>query len=181
MALPEEIFQWIASYDYLPKQYSVGFLGSTRDGRRRQIIEAIAKYYPDALLQTSIVPNGSDPSPRGRFGRDDYYRNLQKCRIVLSLAGAGYDTFRFWENAACNAVHFCARMPLFIPNDFKETSQIFRFTDIDEIRRSIDSVLDRNTESHEIIRNARNHLVKFHLTTSRAEYFLDKVKLAFAC
>ena len=179
MALPEEILQWISAYDETPKQYSIGFLGSTHDGVRKKVAEMIAQFYPDALLQTSVVPDGNNPSPDGRFARNDYYRSLQKCRLVLSLPGAGYDTFRFWENAACNAVHVCTKMPLFIPNDFKDGTHIFRFDKMDELKRIVDQVLDRTVESDDIIRGARYHLVQFHLTTKRAEYFLDRVTKFF--
>lgn len=180
MALPEEILQWISSYDDAPKQYSIGFLGSTHDGIRKKIVEMIAQFYPDALLHTSVIPDGHNPAPAGRFGRNDYYLNLQKCSLVLSLPGAGYDTFRFWENAACNAVHIATRMPLFIPNDFKESTHIFRFANIDELKRIVDRVLDRIVETDEIIRNARYHLVQFHLTTKRAEYFLNRITTIFS-
>jgi hypothetical protein len=180
MAIPEEILEWISSYDNEQKQYSVGFLGSTQDGVRKKIAATLATFYPDSLLQTSVVPSGDNPSPDGRLGRDDYYLNLQKCRVVLSLPGAGYDTFRFWENAACNAVHVSAKMPLFIPNDFKEASHIYRFYNIDELRRILDGVLEKNTAGDEIIRDARYHLIQFHLTTKRAEYFLDRIEKVFA-
>ncbi len=180
MAIPEEIFQWIASYDETPKHYSIGFLGSTHDGVRQKIAETIHRHYPDALLQTSSVPSGENPSPEGRLGRDAYYLNLQKCRMVLSLPGAGYDTFRFWENAACNAVHISARMPLFIPDDFEERAHIFRFAHIDELRMIVDGVLDNNAHHADMIRNARNQLIEFHMTTKRAAYFLDKIKFASA-
>ena len=180
MALPEEILQWISSYDDASKQYSIGFLGSTHDGVRKKIAEMIAQFYPDALLQTSVVPRGNNPAPDGRFGRNDYYLNLQKCRLVLSLPGAGYDTFRFWENAACNAVHIATQMPLFIPNDFKNGAHMFRFANVDELRKIADSVLDRKVDVDDIIREARYHLVQFHLTTKRAEYFLDRVTKIFS-
>jgi hypothetical protein len=39
MALPEEIFQWISSYDAVPKEYSIGFLGCASHGRRLDLIE----------------------------------------------------------------------------------------------------------------------------------------------
>jgi hypothetical protein len=180
MAMPEEILQWIASYDTAPKQYSIGFLGSTPGGVRKKIAETIVQYYPDALLQISAIPTVTEPSPGGRLGRDDYYRNLQKCRVLLSLPGKGYDTFRFWENASCTAVHVSAKTPLFIPNDFIEESHIFRIVQIDELRSIIDRVLEKKIKTDEVIRNARQQLVQFHLTTKRAEYFLDRVKKAFA-
>ncbi len=176
MAIPEEIFNWISSYDNAAKQYSIGFLGSTNDGVRKKIAETIAQNYPDALLQTSTVPSGDNPSPDGRLGRNDYYLQLQQCRIVLSLPGAGYDTFRFWENASCNAFHVSAKMPLFVPNDFVDASHIFRFETIEELRRQIDEILEGRVRSDEIIPNNRHHLMTYHLTTKRAEYFLDRIK-----
>lgn len=179
MALPEEIFNWIIAYDNIPKRHSIGFLGSTQDHSRRQIIEAIAGYFPDTLLQTSILPSETDPSPVGRFGRDEYYRNLQQCRVLLSLPGAGYDTFRFWENAACNAVHVSAQMPLFIPNDFQPHTHIFRVGTMDKFRFIVDQILENNLGSNAVVQKARHHLVKFHLTSERAKYFLDKIKNAF--
>lgn len=181
MAVPEEILQWIASYDEAPKEHSIGFLGSTHDGVRQRIADTIRHYYPDALLQTSIVPSDDNPSPDGRLGRDEYYRSLQKCRVLLSLPGAGYDTFRFWENAACNAFHVSARMPLLIPNDFIDHTHIFRFEKIEKLRRIIDGILQGRVPSDEVIANNRNHLVTHHLTTKRAEYLLNKLRMIFAC
>ena len=179
MSLPEELLHWITSYDNAPKRYSIGFLGSTNDGARKRIAETLAQLYPDALFQTSSVPSGDDPSPDGRLSRDNYYLDLQKCRIVLSLPGAGYDTFRFWENAACNAVHVAVKMPLYIPDDFVERRHILRFSRIDELRVIIDDILEDKAPAKEIIRDGRRHLVDFHLTTDRAKYFLKRVEKAF--
>ena len=179
MALPEEVMHWIGSYDGISKEYSIGFLGSCSNGRRVEIAEALTKFYPDALFQTSAVPTDQTPSPGGRLSRDEYYLTLQKCRIVLSLVGAGYDTFRFWEHAACNAVHVSDRMPLFIPNDFEEEKQIFRFTKLDELRNVIDRILEKNFDHRHFIDSAREHLTNFHLTTERAKYFLDRVAKAY--
>lgn len=178
MALPEEILHWITAYDDLPKKYTIGFLGSTQNDKRRMMAEAIASSYPDVLLQTSRVPTDSDPRPSGRFSRDQYYRMLQQCRIVLSLSGAGHDTFRFWENAACNAVHAAPRFPLYIPSDFRERRHLFRFTAIDELFGIIDSVLEEKVPADEVILDGRYHLVRHHLTTRRAAYFLEKLRHA---
>jgi hypothetical protein len=177
MALPEEIFKWITSFDSLEKSYSVGFLGSAGDltTERGIIVEQIAKHYPDSLLQTSIVPTDDNPNPSLRLGRNDYYMHLQKCRIVLNLPGAGYDTFRFWENAACNAVQISQKMPLFIPNDFEDRRHIFRFSDIDSLRKQIDSILDNNFDAHGIVEQGRAHLLNFHMTTKRAAYLIDRL------
>lgn len=181
MALPEEILKWITSYDNNTKIYSVGFLGSVAEisDERKIIVENIARYYPDSLLHTTIVPSENNPNPANRFGRNDYYLNLQKCKIVLTLRGAGYDTFRFWENAACNALHISQKMPLFIPNDFENGKHIVRFANVEELRKQIDNILEDISEAQKIIREGHNHLVNFHLTTTRAVYILDRLKNIF--
>ena len=178
MALPEELLRWIASYDALPKSHSVGFLGCASGAlaERQAIIAEIAEHYPDSLLRATAVPSANDPFPAGRMGRDDYYRALQQCRIVLNLRGAGYDTFRFWENVACNAVHISQKMPILIPDDFQEDRHLLRFSDADDLRRRIDLVLGGQVNTREIIQAGRAHLIAHHLTTQRAAYLLDRLK-----
>ncbi len=181
MALPEEIFNRISSYNYNPKSYSIGFLGSVgkQSESRRTLIEKIASYYPDSLLQAAPISESENKHPDERVGLDSYYDNLQRCSVVLTLRGAGYDTFRFWENAACNALHVSEAMPLFIPDDFKDKRDILRFSDIDQLRSIIDSHLSDRKETEQIIQNSNQHLKNYHLTTKRATYFLDRIKRTF--
>jgi glycosyltransferase involved in cell wall biosynthesis len=175
MSLPEEIFNWIAAYDGQPKRYSIGFLGSTQGDGRRELIEQLAALCPDGLFSASVVPSERNPFPQGRYGRDEYYRELQACRVVLSLPGAGYDTFRFWENAGCNAVHLAQRFPICIPEDFIEGDGILRFRTVDDLRRQVDAALGGGERTGEMIAAGRLHLYRHHLTTSRARYFLDRL------
>jgi hypothetical protein len=179
MALPQEVFEWIARYDNAPKNFTFGFLGSTHDGSRKRLVETLARHYPHSLFQATAIPTNDAPVPQGRLGRDEYYQRLQQCRVVLSLAGAGYDTFRFWENAACNAIHAAARMPLFIPDDFRDNQSILRFDAIDDLRRGIDGLLLDAEKAEETIRSGRFHLFSKHLTTHRAEFFLSRIQRAF--
>ena len=175
MSLPEEIFNWIAAYDGQPKRYSIGFLGSTQGDGRREFVEQLAALYPDGLFSASVVPSERNPFPQGRYGRDEYYRELQACRVVLSLPGAGYDTFRFWENAGCNAAHVAQRFPIRIPDDFSDGESILRFNGIEDIRPRIDAALSGGDAARERVAAGRHHLFRFHLTTARARYFLDRL------
>jgi glycosyltransferase involved in cell wall biosynthesis len=179
MALPEEVLKWITHYDFLPKKFSIGFLGSTHDGERKRCVEQLARWYPDALFQATGIPSKENPAPSGRMSRDTYYRTLQQCRFVLTLPGAGLDTFRFWENTACNSVHASARMPLFIPNDFLEGRHLIRFDDLNELRSKIDDILNNPGLEKMMKDQAREHLTRHHLTTRRAVYFLDKTTRFF--
>jgi hypothetical protein len=176
MALPEEILHWITRYDDEPKRYSIGFLGSTAMDGRRRIAETLSAHYDDLLLATTAVPTAENLSPEGRHSRDDYYRQLQACRIVLSLPGAGLDTFRFWENSACNAVHLAPQMSLLIPHDFTQDAHIRRFADnLDTLQHHLEAALCNNPGRQEMILANRHHLVRYHLTTSRATYFLQQI------
>lgn len=179
MALPEEVLKWIAQYDPVPKKYTIGFLGSTHDGERRRCVEQLARWYPDCLFQATNIPSHANPEPQGRMSRDTYYRSLQQCRFVLTLPGAGLDTFRFWENTACNSVHISARMPLFIPEDFNDGRHLIRFDDLDDLRSKVDNVLNDPELEKSMIAATREHLAGHHLTTHRAVYFLKKMVQVF--
>jgi len=179
MALPEEILNWIKSFDQVPKTRSIGFLGSTEGGLRRRIAEEISKCFPDALFQTSAIPSDSNPSPAGRLSRHDYYRQLQSCQLVLSLPGAGLDTFRFWEHAACNAVHLSQRLTLYIPNGQVDGLHLLYFNDISQLKAHIDRMLNDPAQADRIMAAGRKHLIDFHLTNRRAVYFLDRIRQAF--
>lgn len=181
MALPEKIFKRITSLDKTPKSYSVGFLGSIGNGaeKRNHIVKELTSHYHDTLFRTFPISKPGE-RPRERESLDSYYKKLQQCHIVLTLQGAGCDTFRFWENAACNAVHISEKMPLFIPNDFNNEQQIFRFSNINELRKIIDLLMDNKEKHKEIISNSQSHLLKHHLTTRRATYFIDKIEKSFS-
>ena len=179
MAIPEEIFDWVSSYDNVQKKYNIGFMGCASDENRKTVVMTLNQHYENNLFQTSAIPSTSSPLPEGRLGRDDYYRSLQECRIVLSLPGTGNDTFRFWENVACASIHMASEMPLYIPNNFIDKKHIFRFATIGELRKNIDSVLEEKVKNEEILLEERKHLLDFHLSTKRAKYFLDKAEGAF--
>jgi hypothetical protein len=179
MSLPEEIFNWISSHDQLPKRYSIGFLGSTQADERRRLVDQLTEWYPDALLHATDIPSDEVPMPDGRMGRDAYYRSLQQCRVVLSLPGAGWDTFRFWENAACNSVHAARRIPLFVPDAFRDGLHLLEFDRIREMRYKLDRMLAGADGGRSMIPAGRHHLLNHHLTVHRARYFIDRANQAF--
>lgn len=181
MSLPEEIFNWISGYDQLPKKHTIGFLGSTHDDERRRWVDQLLKWYPDALVQATDLPSEGKPTPDGRMGRDSYYRSLQHCHTVLSLPGAGLDTFRYWENAACNSIHAAQRQSLHIPYAFKDGVHLVEFEQIGELRYKLERMLDEDGRDRSMIPMGRQHLLNHHLTIHRARYFIDRVHHVFKC
>jgi Glycosyl transferases group 1 len=104
---------------------------------------------------------------------------VQQCRIVLNLKGAGCDTFRFWENAACNAVHVSQNMPLLMPNDFINGRHLLRFSDIEELFQAIDRILEGAVDERHMIEASREHLRLHHTTVKRTIYLLDRLGQIF--
>ena len=172
MAMPTEVMDWIDQYRDQPKTHSVGFLGSISDPARAKMLGELVRLFPDARLQCW-------EKDAQWQGRDNYYRTLQGCRTVLTLPGAGYDTFRYWEHAACNAAHVAQRMPILIPNDFRDGAEIARFTTVRELAYGIERILDREGEWQAFAARSRAWLRAHHTTEQRALQTLDRIKAAF--
>jgi predicted O-methyltransferase YrrM len=176
MALPVEIMNWIDLHAETPKTHSIAFLGSRSQHTpdRNEMLDELLRMFPDALI-------GSWDSSGGKWqGRDAYYHNLQSCKVVLSLPGAGYDTFRYWENAACSAAHVAKRMPLLIPNDYRDGREIIKFSDIRDLARTVERIVSDDLDWREFAARARRWLRAHHTTERRAQTTLDRLSVAFA-
>lgn len=172
MALPTEIMDWIDRHADAPKTHSVGFLGSLSDPARGEMLAEVGRLFPDVRLHCW------DKSQEWQ-GRDGYYRALQSCRVVLTLPGAGYDTFRYWEHAACNAAHVAQRMPILIPQDFRDGHEIARFTTVRELAHVVERILEREGEWQGYAARSRAWLRAHHTTEQRALQTVDRIRAAF--
>jgi hypothetical protein len=176
MAIPQEVLDWIDRHADEPKRHSIGFLGSrsphTPD--RNSMLDEIGRSFPDSLVSSWSV--GADS---GAKGRDTYYQALQSCKLLLSLPGAGYDTFRYWENAACVALHVAKAMPLLIPDDFREGREIMRFSTPQELAAIVEQALAGRIDWRGIAERSRAWLRAHHTTERRATQVLDRLKRAF--
>lgn len=181
MAIPEEILLDICEFDNEPKQYSVGFIGSLSDQRgfREKVINSLRQHFPDGLFSVSNVASQDEQHPQGRLGKKDYYQSLQQCETLVTLRGAGYDTFRYWEHTACNAVNLVEQLPLYIPDGFKHGVHQLIFSSEHQLIEQVDTIARDHAYSQEIKVNARQHLIKSHLTIHRAKYVIDRMQKAY--
>jgi hypothetical protein len=176
MALPVEVMDWIDRYADTPKTHSIGFLGArtNRTPDRNAMLDELIRIFPDTLIE------GWERAGGNWQGRDGYYRNVQSCRAVLSLPGEGYDTFRYWENAACNAAHIAKQMPLFIPNDFRDGREIMKFAGIRGLAYAVERILSDDVDWREFAGRSREWLRRYHTTEHRAQATIGRLKAAFA-
>ncbi len=181
MALPAEVFERIRTHDGEAKRYPVGFVGAVDQAapERAKLVEALRQRFPDGLFRISRVPGPGETAP-GRLHKDDYYRAMQACRFTVTLPGAGRDTFRYWEHAACNSVDLAPVSPLFIPDDFEDGRHLLRFTGLDALAARIERLEQAPDAWAEMVDACRSHLLSRHLTIHRAAYCLDRLQRAFA-
>ena len=175
MSMPQEVLDWIERHAGVQKRHSIGFLGSRTPftQERNRLLDELAGRFPDSLLQAG--PREAGPI----LGRDDYYRAMQGCKMVLNLPGAGYDTFRYWENAACNALHIAKAMPLRIPDDFREGQEIVRFADLGELLQTVEGVLSGQIDWRAYAERSRAWLRAHHTTERRATQVLVRLQQFF--
>lgn len=175
MGMPVEVLNWIDRHADTPKKYSIGFLGSrsVHTPDRNTMLDEIARLFPDSAVQAWAL----EEAPKGR---DAYYRTLQSCKMVLNLPGAGYDTFRYWENAACNSLHIAKRMPLLIPEDFREGRDILRFDSLNELAYLVERVLVGRIDWKGYAESSREWLRRHHTTEHRARQVIERLDKAFA-
>lgn len=171
MALPEEVIRAIDRHKGEAKKHSIGFLGARTHEDRATMLDALATHFPDALVHSWAA------TPQWK-GRDAYYQFMQRCKIVLSLPGAGYDTFRYWENAACNGIHFAKELPIFIPDDFRDGREIIRFSTVLELLRGVEKVLQHEDDYSAFAGHMREKLLSHHTTKARARQTIDRLKAA---
>ena len=177
MALPEELYRWLRAQQAVNKTHSVAFLGSFGDScdERLDRMNDLAMHYPEGLIRVTPLPSSDNLRPAGRLSKKDYYAALQSSHSVISMKGAGWDTFRFWENCAINAIHIAQRSPLRVPMPFIGGDHLLLFENEGELRRQIDDVLARKFDTAAMIERMHDHLLSHHLTHQRAAQFLKTI------
>ena len=176
MALPEEIFNWIVSYDSLPKPYSIGFLGSTQDDGRRRFIEQLAALYPDGLFSASVVPSEQNPFPRGATDATTTTVSCRNAASCFPLPGPGTTRFASGKMPPAMRSMCLSGFPCSFPMISRMERAILRFDGIDQLRAVVDSVLEGRISESDIIINGRKNLIRNHFTQHRAAYLLDQVR-----
>lgn len=175
MAMPAELLPLIDKYRDEPKRHSVCFIGSRHAGMtdRMELLDRLARQFSDAAIKTWDLPG----DVAQWMPLDDYYRTMQASHCVLSLPGAGMDTFRYWEAAACNSVHVTKSTDLFIPRDFEHDGEILACNDIVDFVDTVQQVL--NGWHKPVPAASRAHLLAHHTTERRAVQTLDRLAKAF--
>ncbi len=108
----------------------------------------------------------------GKFTQEAYTQALGRARIGLNLAGAGFDTVRYWELPAHGAMLLSERLPIHIPFDFEEDKEAVYFSDLHECAEKLRYYLEHPEEAAMIARAGRDKFLNYHTASARARQFL---------
>ncbi|MBF0124610.1 MAG: glycosyltransferase family 1 protein [Magnetococcales bacterium] len=122
----------------------------------------------DAPLSLQNVSLSNIPNPL-------YYSVLNRSLVSVNVAGGGYDCGRHWEILAARAMLFTQKPDIIIPDDFTDGINCVTFASLDEFDDKLKFYLDRRDLIAEIATRGYQHMLQYHTTARRAEYFLRVV------
>ncbi len=102
-----------------------------------------------------------------------YYELLHQSAISLSLAGAGFDTARFWEILGAGALLLSPKVPILMPDPLQPDEHYVAFESEDELVERLMFLKDHPEEIRRIRQAARAHVLQHHTTRARALYILE--------
>lgn len=118
--------------------------------------------------------------PRPRPGRTlrmahnaRYYKLLHQSAISLSLAGAGFDTARFWEILGAGALLLSPKVPILMPNPLQADVHYVAFESEQELVERVLFLVGHPEIIQRVRLAAREHVLKYHTTRARAIYILE--------
>ncbi|HUW61282.1 MAG TPA: glycosyltransferase [Candidatus Bathyarchaeia archaeon] len=140
-----------------PRRQAV-FWAGTRNAFRAAYIERAER-----LLGTKF--------DRG-YNQAEYRSALLDSRIGISLAGAGFDTVRYWELPAHGCMLLSERLPTVIPHNFEDGVSAVFADDARDMEEKLAYYVAHPEEAAEIARSGHAHFLKYHTASARARQLL---------
>jgi hypothetical protein len=102
-----------------------------------------------------------------------YNKLIAESIASINIPGKGWDCARYWEIISNKTCLITQRLSIQIPNNFIENVHYLGFSTIEELIEKISYIRSNPNLGLEMGIRAYNHLVDFHTTKKRAEYFLN--------
>ena len=155
------------------KKYDVSFWAQQIPEIRANALRLLDGKYDCNQNGTTLNQSFKTYKRSGKF----YLEEIARCKIVLNFRGGGWDTLRYWEVPAVGSFMISQKPQIAIPNNFEEGKHVSWCSDsLDDLIEKIDYYLNHTAERETMALQSREHLMKYHLNTSRASYLLEEVK-----
>lgn len=106
------------------------------------------------------------------YSQAEYRAALLDSRIGISLAGAGFDTVRYWELPAHGCMLLSERLPTVIPHNFEDGVSAVFADDARDMADKLAYYVAHPEEAAKIAQAGRAHFLKYHTASARARQLL---------
>jgi hypothetical protein len=103
-------------------------------------------------------------------GRNEFYEELARAKVGVSVGGGGYDTARFWEILGNNCVLLTEKIDIEIPGGF-DYNRVIEFNDAVDFKQKLEEIKN-NFPALDI--DEYNAIIQNHSTKARVQYLLDQ-------
>lgn len=141
--------------------------------KRKRIFTIIKELHvPGAIV--GRVSSGSFLTSSHDESKQEYYKVLARSKISVSCPGQGFDTGRFWEILANNALLFSPPLQIKMPYPFVEYQHFISFRNTKQLKEGLRYYLNHAEEGQKIANNGYHHLLEHHTSKARAGYLLKE-------
>jgi hypothetical protein len=119
--------------------------------------------------------HGMGHQSKERMEKDGYNKLLASSRIGVSVRGAGWDTYRYWETPYMGAALLSQRLGIVVPDDFKENEEAVYFETVDDFETKLKRMLSDKKRTEAMRMAGRRACMERHLSTHRARTVIDAI------
>lgn len=155
------------------KKYDVSFWAVESDPIRTQALTLLQDHFDCRNNGTTTQQTFRKYARKGLF----YLEELARCKIVLNLRGAGWDTLRYWECPAMGAFMVTQKPAITIPNDFVNNVHVVHCKeDLSDLLDICRYYLQHADQRETMAQKAQLHLQQFHTDVHRAETVIQHIQ-----
>lgn len=191
-SLQEEFLPVVKTYfkrEYLKgKQYDRKIYPITFAAIPEQLVEGIERTKPvffvawkthpfrekvaEALLEMGFKVV---PCNEATMSKASYNKEMSGSLIGVSAAGAGWDTYRYWEVPYFGCMLFSQRLDIVIEHNFVEGEEAEFFSSIDELKVKLKSLVGDLDKVKRLAKYGEKKCMEKHLSIHRAKKVLEKI------
>lgn len=145
----------------LERTRPVAFLGKVTSQARQEI--------------WNVLTGMGLPSQEPARSKEKYNEVLASSLVGISVRGAGWDTYRHWENAYFGCAPLCERPKIQVPDNFIDGQEALFFDGLPDFQFKLKGLLNDPARAKALGVAAQQACQKRHLSVNRAKTVLESI------
>lgn len=157
----------VIPHDYgspVERDIDVSLVATVNNGIRQKAVDDLREISREHGLKSFINVSGIPPS--------EYVDVVMRSKIAISLPGAGWDTFRYWEIPYYGTCMLSYNLPLDITNNFEDGHSALFYGNRRDMEKSIIQGL-KGDFYDDIGHSGKEHMERYHTPIQRASSILS--------